>query len=305
MGQRIKSGILGRENLPRKRRRAKMRRWIALGLVAVVLFGLAGVASARVLVRGTSSVRIGEDITVPQNMTVNDVVAIKGNANIMGGVANDVVVFMGATHLYPTAKVGGDIVSIGGSIKRDAGAEVGGDIVDISISKETMDTVVSYAPIIGLVSLAGLAMFKVFMFAGFLALAAILVAFMTRHIGVISSKIEKSWWKALFWGILGGILLCPIAMLLAITIIGIPLILVEIILASTAMILGAMAAAQIIGKKLLKAVKQKNKPMLAEVILGLLVLFLIDLIPVLGPVVKCLALTIGFGGAITAKLGYK
>jgi hypothetical protein len=143
------------------------------------------------------------------------------------------------------------------------------------------------------------------MFLGFIGLAMIIISFMTKQIGVISSKIEKQWLKTLLWGILGYILICPVAILLAITIVGMPLIMVEAVLVSIALTMGYIAASQLIGKKFTKAIRKPNQPMIVEVAWGLAILFLIDFIPFLGPLVKCLVLTMGFGSAIVTKLGQK
>jgi hypothetical protein len=43
--------------------------------------------------------------------------------------------------------------------------------------------------------------------------------------------------------------------------------------------------------------------MIVEVILGLALLFLIELVPVVGAIIKWLVVTMGFGAAILTKLG--
>ena len=45
--------------------------------------------------------------------------------------------------------------------------------------------------------------------------------------------------------------------------------------------------------------------MIVEVVLGLAILALIDLIPIVGMIIKVIALTIGFGGALATRLGYQ
>jgi type III secretory pathway component EscU len=94
-------------------------------------------------------------------------------------------------------------------------------------------------------------------------------------------------------------------LLLLVTVVGIPLILVQIILISLAFFLGTISVAQIIGKRILKAAKRANQPMLFEAVVGLAILFLAELVPILGWVVKAVVLMIGFGGAISSKLGFE
>lgn len=282
-----------------------MKKNLILVLVSLFVIGFAVMASAAVLEKGTSVVKVSEDINVGSKLHFKDLIAIRGNIYVRGLIDNDVFALLGDIHLYPSAKVGGDVVAIGGKVMRDEGAQVGGNIVETTISGETVAAVSGFIPAIGLTVLLGSVIFKLFMFLGFLALAVLLATLMTKQVGQISCKIESSWLKALLWGILGSLLICPIALVLAITIVGIPLIAVEFVLVSVAMVLGLAAASQLIGKKIFKAFKRPGKPMVTEAALGIVILFLIDLIPVIGKIVWCVVMLIGFGAAITSKLGYE
>jgi hypothetical protein len=238
-----------------------------------------------------------------EDLTFKDLVAIKGNINIKGKLSGDAVALLGDVHLYPTARVDGDVVSVGGKVIRDAGAKVAGNVSAIVIGKGGANMMSAYAPYIGFMGIGGFLVMKVLMFLGFIALAVVIVSFLIRQIGAISSKVEKQWLKSILWGILGYILICPIAILLAITIVGIPLIVIEAVLVSMALIMGYISAAQLIGKKFTKAIKKPNQPMIVEVILGLALLFLIELVPVVGAIIKWLVVTMGFGAAIITRLG--
>ena len=282
-----------------------MKKLFIFALTAFLLLSIATASHARVLVKDTSVVKLNEDINMGQDLIFKDLVAIKGNINVKGDVGGDIVAVLGNIHIYPTARIAGDVVSIGGKIVRDEGSKVKGEITEIVIGKGGEKMAEVYAPLIVGMGAAGLLVLKALAFLGFIGLSMIIVSFMTGQIGAISSKIEKEWLKTLLWGIGGFILICPIAILLAITVIGIPLIIVEMILVSIAMLAGYIAVSQLIGKKFTKVIRRPNQPMIVEVIWGLAILFLVDLIPVLGMIVKCLALTFGFGSAIITKLGKK
>lgn len=282
-----------------------MKKLFIFALTAFLLLSIATASHARVLVKDTSVVKLNEDINMGQDLIFKDLVAIKGNINVKGDVGGDIVAVLGNIHIYPTARIAGDVVSIGGKIVRDEGSKVKGEITEIVIGKGGEKMAEVYAPLIVGMGAAGLLVLKALAFLGFIGLSMIIVSFMTGQIGAISSKIEKEWLKTLLWGIGGFILICPIAILLAITVIGIPLIIVEMILVSIAMLAGYIAVSQLIGKKFTKVIRRPNQPMIVEVIWGLAILFLVDLIPVLGMMVKCLALTFGFGSAIITKLGKK
>jgi len=282
-----------------------VKKIFVLVLAALLLFSMGTITYARVIVKSSSVVKVNEDINMGQGLIFKDLVAIKGNVNVKGDVGGDVVAVLGNVHLFPTARVTGDVVSVGGKVERDEGAKIEGKITEIAIGKEGAKMIEVYAPLIAVAGVGGFLVLKALVLLGFIGLAMIIVSFMTKQIGVISSKIEKQWFKMLLWGILGYILICPLAVLLAITIVGIPLIIVELVLVSCAMVMGYIAGSQLIGKKFMKAIRKPNQPMIVEVTWGLVLLFLIDFVPVLGPIVKCLVMTIGFGSAIVTRLGQK
>jgi len=280
-----------------------MKRALVLLLVAGVLFASYGACQGKVSAVSKSIVKIGEDAGVAAGEKVKDVVAVNGNVYVKGEVEKDVVAVLGTVHLYPTARVGGDVVAVGGSVMRHMGAVVKGDITEVG--GEGTNRLIAVAPAIAFISVAGLILLKILMIIGFLALALVLVAFMTKHIGVISGRVEKNWWKTLLWGLAGSIATPFITFFLIASIVGIPLILVEMVLLSMAFILGFIAVAQIVGKYVFKTFKTHDKPMILEVVLGLVILFIIDLIPFIGGLVKALVLLMGFGGAIITKLGFE
>jgi hypothetical protein len=282
-----------------------VKRLFVFALTAFLLLSVVGVSHARVLVKDSSVVKLNEDINMGQDLIFKDLVAIKGNINVKGDVGGDVVAVLGNVRLFSTARVAGDVVSVGGKVVRDNGAKIKGEITEIALSKEGAKMLEMYAPLMVTMGIGGFMVLKVLMFLGFIGLAVIVVSFMTERIGVISAKVEKDWLKTLLWGVLGYILVCPIAILLALTIVGIPLIIVEAIIVSTALIMGLIAVSQLIGKKFTKAIRKPNQPMMMEVIAGLVIIFILDLIPVLGPIVKWFIMTFGFGGAIMTQIGKK
>lgn len=281
-----------------------MKRSVVFLLVLSVLFTCAMGAQARVLVRDKSVVKIGEDVNMGEGLAFKDLVAIKGNVNVKGDVGGDIVAVLGSVHLFRTAKVAGDVVSVGGSVIRDDGSVVKGQVTEITIGKGASNMASSYAPYIAVIAAGGFVLFKVFILLGFIGIATITISFFTKQIGIISSQIERQWLNSFLWGILGILLIAPVAFLLMVTIIGIPLILVELLFISIGMTMGYIAVSQLIGKRFLMAIRKPNQPMLVEAIWGLFILFLVDLVPFLGPLVKCIVVTMGFGGAIITKLGF-
>ncbi len=282
-----------------------MKKFFVLVIAAFLLVSMVSISHARVLVKDSSVVKVNEDINMGQGLIFKDLVAIKGNINVKGDVGGDVVAVLGSVHLFPKARVAGDVVSVGGSVIKDEGAKIKGNITEIAIGKEGVNNMPACVPMIGVCGLAGCLFMKVLMVIGFIGLAMFMVAFFTQQIGNISACVERSWIRAFLWGLLGMILILPVAFILVISIVGIPLILVEMVLISIAMTMGAIAVSQLIGKKVTKALRKPNQPMIIEVVWGLIILFLIDLIPFIGGLIKCLVVMCGFGSAIITQLGQK
>jgi len=149
---------------------------------------------------------------------------------------------------------------------------------------------------------SALATISLLVLIGFLGLAVLLAALIPEHMGTAVKALEKSFATMLIWGVIWIILIVPVAVLLAISIIGAILIPFEIFLVALAMILGYIAAAIFIGKNVLLSFR-KETPFFVDAILGILILFLIGFVPFVGPVIKAFFLVAGFGAVITTRFG--
>lgn len=251
-----------------------------------------------VLAKGEDIIRIKKDIEIPRDMVANDVIAISGSVTVSGRVEGNVVALGGSVTLKKLAYVGGDIIAIGGAIVKDPSAEVRG--------QETHIYIPCFIPCITTLMkggwLAVWAALSVLVLLGFLGLAVLLAALVPDHMGRTVAFIEKSFVLSLLWGLLWIMLIVPIAILLAISIIGIILIPLEILLAALALLVGYIASAIFVGKNVLASFKS-NPPPFVDALLGILVLFLIGFIPVLGAIVKALFLIAGFGAVIATRFG--
>ncbi len=77
-------------------------------------------------------VAIGGGVTVDGEV-MGDAVSVGGSARIDGPVTGSVVAVGGGVRLGPNARVMQDVVSVGGSVDRDPGAEVLGQVTEISL----------------------------------------------------------------------------------------------------------------------------------------------------------------------------
>jgi hypothetical protein len=89
--------------------------------------------------------------------------------------------------------------------------------------------------------------------------------------------------------------------LLCISIVGIPLVPVEMLAVFAAILIGHAALSMLIGRRLYELVVPHATPSpIGALILGLIVVSAAGIVPVLGPLVMCLVWLVGLGAAILA-----
>lgn len=246
-----------------------------------------------------SIIKVGENVTVPEGISVKSVVVVGGSATVYGEVKEDVVAVGGSVILKDTALVGGDVVAIGGKVLKEAGTITRGEVVEMSL--------VSMAPAFALVSkgvgLREVALFGFLSFLGFLALVVLLVAFFTPQLGRISGSVEQNPIKNFLVGLLIAALILPITLLLVISIVGIIFIPFWLLLLGVALIFGFVAASHLIGKKVLNLARLSGKPMMVETLVGVILLGLVAFFPLIGLLVKLLASLAGLGAVYWTRFG--
>ncbi|NIQ39742.1 MAG: hypothetical protein GTN81_14310 [Proteobacteria bacterium] len=271
-----------------------MRRGIAFSLIGLSLafLTLAG-AEARELVK------FGGDVVVEEGTTVDKAVAIGGNVTVNGVIERDAVAVGGSIFLGPQAVVGGDAVSVGGTIEKGEGAQVRGDVVEVNIPR--------ISSIFGLFSQAKgrewLWTFRIISFLGLLALAVVLVTVIPKPFDSVLRTVEENILRSILWGLVGLVIIIFLAVSLVVSLVGIPLIPLEFMLVGCAFLVGYVAMAQLIGSKMATAAKKPHLNVIWATMLGLIVLWVIGWVPVLGWLVKGAALFLGFGGVVAGLLG--
>jgi len=271
-----------------------MKRYsLRLVIAAIVLF-----SAIPAFAKGQDIVRMNQDVEITKSMVVNDVVVIGGSATISGTVDNNVVAKGGSVTLKPGCLVKENVVIVGGELVKDPAAEVHGKISQIYMPHfiPSISTFFKGNWMTLWVTLSLLALL------GFLGLAILLNALIPGHMAAAVKALEHSFIAMLLWGILWIILIVPVAVLLAVSIVGIILIPLEILLVVLAMIIGYIAAGILIGKKVLSSFTKKRLPFI-DAILGILLLSVIGFVPVVGPIVKMLFLIAGFGAVLTTRFG--
>jgi hypothetical protein len=271
-----------------------------LGLL--LIFGLLLGPAAAIASTETSIVKIGSDVTIEKGQKIHSVVAIGGQITVSGAVEKSVVAIGGSVVLTKTAVVKGNVVSLGGVIVIARDAEVGGDLTEINSSNlfETLTTALSsewegWSWIFAVISLS--------IFLVILVLALLIAALLPKPVRIVSEAIHENTFKVILCGILGLILIAPLALLLTISVVGIALIPLEVIVVVCSVLLGFIAVGRIIGRKFLSLLKRPNPGIVRETFWGLLILWLIGWIPYIGWMVKAIAIVIGLGATLVTRFG--
>ncbi len=208
-------------------------------------------------------VRIGGSVSVDSDEYVRgDVVVIGGSANINGEVNGEIVVVGGSARFGPQADVRGDITVVGGGLSRDSGAVIRGAIHEVGFGDISwrgggdwgrdanwgwMNGIYPVARLTGTLVRITL-----------LVLLTTLVLFVAKvPVEEIADRVAADPVKSWFVGFLAEMLFIPVlimaAVVLAISIIGIPLLVllpVAVVALLVVMLVGFTAVAYHIGRLL-------------------------------------------------------
>jgi hypothetical protein len=267
-------------------------------LIAGLLLGLSAAARAET----ANVVKIGSDINIEEGTKVRNVVALWGQITVDGFVENHVIAVGGSVVLTGTAVVGGNVMSLGGVVVRGKGSEIHGstteinsDDVSAAISNALSDEWEGWSWIFAIVSVS--------IFIGVLILTLLVVYFIPKPVRVIANAVRNLTFKVIIWGLVGLILIVPLAILLAVSVIGIVLIPLEMTIVLCAVILGFIAVSQLVGEKLFSVLKRHDHNIVRETIWGLIILWVIGWIPYVGWMLKVFAIVLGLGGVLVTRFG--
>jgi len=246
--------------------------------------------------------KIGEDAIVERDMHVRSVCVVNGQATIFGQVDGNVVAINGSVVLTRKAVVRGNVLSLGGVVVMARGAVVEGSVTEINSAhiSEIITKILSNEWE-GWSWLA--AVFSLAVFFCTLVVGVITVALIPGPIVRISQTIAGQFWKSTAVGVLTLILIVPVAVLLTISVIGIVLIPLEVLIVTCAAFMGLIAISHLIGDKFYLLCRKSSPGPVGRVIWGLILIWLIGWIPVIGWMLKVFLITIGMGSTIFTRFG--
>ena len=252
---------------------------------------------------GSERVRFGESITVGADETLDKAVAIGGSVTIAGHVRRDAVAIGGSVTLLPGARVDGDAVAIGGTVSVPEGATLEGDNVSLGGPIPTMaGSVASWVAggrprMRGMFGFAARATRAVLLYVVALVVALAFPAALARTRQYL---VERPGLSAL-----GGLAIvlgfAPLCVLLAVTIIGIPLIPVAAMVLVALLVFGFAVSAGWLGERL--PIGAHDKTLVKSVALGGALLVFVGLIPWIGTTVLILVAAISAGATLLSRFG--
>lgn len=288
-------------------RRVNPPRRISLLLAVLLLLAWAvpGAAASRPSDKERVIVKINSDLFISEEEIVDTALTIGGDAVIAGEVRGNVVAMGGDVVIRPTALVGGEAVAIGGRIFRDEGSVVEGELVEV-LPQVNLRQLFAFLPA-WLPGRPWVALFQAIyslvLFLVFLALALLVEIFLPRQVTVVSQTLRGGVWMALIVGAGALAAFLPLVILVALTIVGIPLVPILFLFVSFGLLLGLVAVTLLLGQRLLDLIRRgEHRPSLT-VSLGAICLGLVYLLPFLGGVALLLAAVIGFGAVMRSRFG--
>jgi len=247
----------------------------------------------------TGSVRLGEGATAEQVVAVLGSVELAPGANVDG----EVVAVGGDIHVAPGAHVSGEAVSVGGKIVIAPGGAVEGEQVSIDVpGLGSTLALFGSRPWTGgqrtpLVTVAH----ALIQFAVFFGLGLLLLVVFPRRVDALAAAVSQEPLKAVLTGILGTLALPVLALLLVVTIVGIPLVAVLVLGVLVAAMVGYTALALHLGR-VVPFYFERGAPIL-QLAIGTALLVAIGQFPVLGPLAWMAGWLFVFGIVLRTRFG--
>ncbi|HKQ76875.1 MAG TPA: hypothetical protein VJ810_24480 [Blastocatellia bacterium] len=207
------------------------------------------------------------------------------------------------------SEVGGSAQVRSGSLKVLPGAVIRGDLIaygptppEISPGAQVLGRV-EYHPegASGGWSLAPWLWQWLFMFLALLILGAAIIALSSWWTRRVAEKMARQPGYAMLAGLAGLILIPLICVLLAITVIGVPLAIVLFALYCAALLLSGVFVSYLVGGWLLRRLKRPETSLYVRLAVGALVVAFFALLPWIGWVVQALVLMIGLGALLLER----
>jgi len=261
-----------------------------------------------VVIGGTATVEYGAVVQ-------GDIVVIGGSLRLDGQTSGSAVVVGGAVSMGDRAAVAADLITLGGSLHNETGAHIGGDIItNLPLPAVGLPRVgsVPAAPAppeprlrFDLGPLGSVAA-VILQSLGLAALAMLLTAFLHPQLDRVGQAVVAQPFMVGSVGLLTAFLAPLAVVILAITLILIPLALAAVILLVLAWLFGVVALGMVVGDRLTQGSRGGMEPVLSAG-LGTLVLAVVvstaQHVPCVGWIAPALVGLVGLGAAVVTMFG--
>ncbi len=249
---------------------------VALAFFAAV-FAATGTAQAHVRSVYHGGTYFGSVIVEPGQVVDGDLNVIFGNATIDGTVNGDLNVVGGNPTVEPGGAVTGQINNIGGDVTR---------------------AVVPWAPNTAFQS-AYAPDYRLLWRLAWDAVVLLFFLIFPVRTRMALGRLEAHPGLSVAAGLIGWVAILPVAILLAVTIVLIPLIPLEFVALAVGVFVGKAALALLVGRRLFELLSSRTTPSpFAALILGLVLLTAAELVPVVGTLVFVLVGLVGLGAVL-------
>lgn len=266
-----------------------------------LLFAGKALAQTDININNTNLIRFGGSVTVPENQVIENAIAFGGNVTVLPNakVVDTVIAFGGNVILKEGSRVEGDAYAFGGKIIQSPGAIIAGERATFNDRHNMIDN-----------GDRGRSRFfaRYFFSAIFRVSAAVVAAILgliilqarPQVLPNLATKLRQYPGLSALWGIGAIILFVFATVLLAITLIGIPLIPLLSLMVAIMTLVGSLGVAFFVGQGL---VHNGDRSLQQQFLVGLASLTVLTLIPFLGGLVVFLVNLFGLGSILLWQFG--
>jgi hypothetical protein len=255
---------------------------IIFGMLTLVLVLLAAPALAETQAVYHGGTYFGSVVVEPGQVVDGDLTVIFGDATIAGLVEGDVNIIGGNYDLRPGGVVTGQVNQVGTGVTQEVVPWAPSDA--------------AYNPFVPDHRLLWRLSWNLLALLGFL-----IFPLRTR---MVLDRLERHPGLSVAAGLLGSVAVIPLAVLLAITILLMPLILLELVFVLASALLGTAALALLIGRRLCELISPSTTPSpIVALLVGIALITAGELVPVVGTLVLILVGLIGLGATILSFAG--
>jgi len=222
-----------------------------------------------------------------------------GEVTLANNVGGDITLSVDRLTITSSANIQGDLkYTSPNEASIQSGATISGDISHL-IPERPDEAEAAKGIMAGIL---GAAAWKILSYVMIFIIGMILILIAQKRITIMQMAIQKSPWQTLGWGALILIATPIAAVIVMITVIGLPLGIISLLLWGIVLYLSQIPVALLLGRLIIRQNRELDSTgiMIGALALGLLVLFVLRLIPVIGWIVGLLVIVFGLGTLITS-----